>query len=225
MLTVSKQKDFKCVISYVLERLNSFNVDKLIPSFNNLPVDPYLKENYRFRRLSQFQISGDRLVQLPHRAMLQSKAYNPLLGNVKREYAELDQDLINLEDFQTLVLEFFEFCRRCTTSNEIDVHQIRITADQKLGNPAPEGIHRDGVDVIGIFCVDRDNITGGETHLYESREGTPVFVKVLSPGELLVVNDHQFLHFTTPIQARSPLGGVRDVFVLTNPGLSAAQNQ
>lgn len=224
MLTVSKQQGFNCTISYVLERLNSFNVAKLIPSFSQLPVDPYLKGDYRFRRLSHFQISHDRLTKLPHRAMLQSKTYNPLLGNVIREYAELDQDLVDLEEFQTLILEFFEFCRRCSISHEVDVHQIRITADQKVGNPAPEGIHRDGVDVVGIFCVNRDNITGGETHLYESKDRSPAFVKVLDPGELLVVNDHQFFHFTTPIQVQSAAGGVRDVFVLTCPGLPAAHN-
>lgn len=224
MLTVSKQQDLICTISYVLKSLKSFNVAKLIPSFTDLPVDPYLQGDYRFRRLSHFQIANSHLVKLPHGAMLQSKIYNPLLGDVKREYAELDRTLVNLEEFQTLVLEFFEFCRHCSTSNEVDVHQIRITANQHIGNPAPEGIHRDGVDMIGIFCVNRDNVIGGETHLYESKDNSLAFTKVLEPGELLVVNDRQFYHFTTPIQARSMAGGVRDVFVLTCPGLLAAQN-
>ncbi len=224
MLTGSKQQDLNCTISYVLDSLKFFNVAKLIPSFTHLPVDPYLKGDYRFRKLSHFQITHSHLVKLPHRAMLQSKAYNPLLGNVKREYAELDQALVNLEEFQLLILEFFEFCRRCSTSNKVDVHQIRITANQHVGNPAPEGIHRDGVDMIGIFCVNRDNIIGGETHIYQSKDYSLAFTKVLEPGELLVVNDRQFYHFTTPIQARSMTGGVRDVFVLTCPGLLAAQN-
>jgi hypothetical protein len=140
------------------------------------------------------------------------------LGDVAREYLELEDELIQLPDFQTLVLDFFEFCRHCSSSTEVGVHQIRITADQQMGNPAPEGIHRDGVDLIGIVCVNRDGIEGGETHLYPAKDRGPVFAKVLAPGELLVVNDHRFFHYTTPVQARSTRG-VRDVFVLTCPGL------
>jgi hypothetical protein len=222
MLTTPKEQDSNCTISYILERLNALDMAKLIPFFADLPIDPYLEGNYRFRRLSHFRISDHRLVQLPHTAMFQSKTYNSLLGNVVREYADLDPELINLPDFQALILEFFEFCQRCSTSNEVGVHQIRITADQGVGNPAPEGIHRDGVDIIGIICVNRDGVAGGETHLYESKDRSPVFTKVLNPGELLVVNDHQLFHFTTPIQARSPGAGVRDVFVFTCPGLPAS---
>jgi hypothetical protein len=222
MLITPKEQDSNCKISYILERLNDLDMAKLIPFFADLPIDPYLEGNYRFRRLSHFWISNGHLVQLPHTAMFQSKTYNPLLGNVVREYADLDPELVNLPDFRALILEFFEFCQRCSPSHEVGVHQIRITADQGVGNPAPEGIHRDGVDMIGIICVNRDGVAGGETHLSESKEGNPVFNKILNPGELLVVNDHQLFHFTTPIQARSPGAGVRDVFVLTCPGLPSS---
>lgn len=218
MLALPKQ-DFSCAIGYVLEHLNAFKVDRFIPFFDHLPRDPYLEGNYRFRRLSHFQMEGDRLVQLPHTAFFQSKAYNSLLGDVTREYEELKDELIQLPDFQTMVLEFFKFCQQCSPSNEIGVHQIRITADQQVGNPAPEGIHRDGVDVIGIICVNRQGILGGETHLYQKKDRGPVFAKVLSPGEFLIVNDRQFFHFTTPIQAEGAEPGVRDVFVLTCPGM------
>jgi hypothetical protein len=223
MLTLSQSQHSTCTISYVLECLNSLDADKFTRFFDNLPPDPYLEGNYRFRRFSHFKVSDGRLIQLPHIAFLQSKAYNPLLGDVTREYAELDNELINLKAFQMLVLEFFEFCRRCSSFDEIGVHQIRIRADENLGNPAPEGIHRDGVDLVGIACINREHISGGETHLYQSSHHTqdsqPVFTKILQPGELLVVDDRQFFHFTTPVKAQSPTGGFRDVFVFTCPGL------
>ncbi|HCF27855.1 MAG TPA: hypothetical protein DEV81_11805, partial [Cyanobacteria bacterium UBA11049] len=87
------------------------------------------------------------------------------------------------------------------------------------GNPAPEGIHRDGTDFIGIFSANRENIQGGETHLYIDKKEKPVFKKILHPGELLLVNDREFFHFTTPIKPTSDAQGVRDVFVLTCPSL------
>lgn len=219
MLTLPKTQDPNCTIDYVLERLNVSEVAKFIPFFENLPSDPYLEGNYRFRRFSHFQISDRQLIQLPHTVFFQSKAYNPLLGDVTREYLELEDELIQMPDFQALVLEFFNDCQRCSHSNEVGVHQIRITADRQLGNPAPEGIHRDGVDLVGIFCVNRDQIEGGETHLYPLNDHRPAFTKILNPGELLIVNDRQFRHFTTPIQSQAAQKGVRDVFVFTCPGI------
>lgn len=226
MLNLSQPQEFikpaaNCLASYVLEMLTAIHVEQFAPSFANLPADPYLEGNYRFRRLSHFKVVGDRLVKLPHRRLFQSKQYNPLLGDVIREYAELDDALVHLEDFQRLIWEFFQFCQLCSTSLEIGVHQIRTTASsEKLGNPAPEGIHRDGVDVVGIFSVDRDGISGGETHLYKTKDNSqPAFSKVLYPGEFLVFRDDQYFHYTSPVKVVGVEQATRDVFVLTCPGL------
>lgn len=226
MLNLSKLEEFvkpetHCLASYVLEMLTGIQVDAFKRSFAHLPEDPYLEGHYRFRRLSHFKVVGDRLIKLPHRRMFQSKQHNPLLGDVVREYSELEDDLIQLEDFQRLIWEFFQFCQLCSTSQEIAVHQIRTTASpQKLGNPAPEGIHRDGVDVVGIFSVDRNRIGGGETHLYQAKNAEqPVFSKQLNPGEFLVFRDAQYYHYTSPVNVLTVEQGTRDVFVLTCPGL------
>jgi hypothetical protein len=219
MLNLSKPQAFNCLASYVLEMVTAVDTAKLTPFFNDLPVDPYLTGGYRFRRLSHFQIADDCLVKLPHRRLFQSKKYNPLLGDVVREYEELDDRLVESEDFQKIVWEFFQFCQLCTGVNEVAVHQIRTTASaQQSGNPAPEGIHRDGVDLVGIFSVNRADIEGANTHLYKEKKGEPAFSKFLNPGEFLVFRDDQYFHYTTPIHSTAAQG-VRDVFVLTNPGL------
>lgn len=219
MFNLSKPREFNCLASYVLEMLTSIDVSKLTPFFAQLPVDPYLAGGYRFRRLSHFQIADDRLVKLPHRRLFQSSAYNPILGDVVREYEELDDRMIELADFQKIVWEFFQFCQLCTDTNEVAVHQIRTTASaEQTGNPAPEGIHRDGVDLVGIFSVNRSGIEGANTHLYKNRKDEPAFSKFLNPGEFLIFRDDQYFHYTTPIEATAAQG-VRDVFVLTSPGL------
>lgn len=216
---------FNCTTDYALETLNSIDLEKLEMFFENLPVDPYLDGGYRFRRLSRFQILDNQLFQLPHRHLFQTKNYNPLLGDVEREFAEMEPGLMKLEDFQRVCLEFFDFCRLCTPFNEIDVHQIRTVAlPGAIGHPAPEGIHQDGVDLVGIFCVTRRNIAGGLTSLYQTQEAAPIFTKILNPGELLVFNDKQFFHFTSKINAMGAEPGIRDVFVLTCPGLFPPEN-
>jgi hypothetical protein len=225
MLSISKQKEFakpkaSCIASYVLEMLTAIKVEPLQQFFDRLPVDPYLKGNYRFRRLSHFKVFENRLIKIPHCCLLQSKEYNPILGDVIREYPELDDALLQLENMQKLIWEFFQFCQTCSTSSEVAVHQIRTIASlQHVGNPAPEGIHRDGVDLVGIFAVNRKAIRGAETHLYKDKNSEPVFSKILNPGEFLVFKDNQYFHYTSPISAIGTEQGIRDVFVMTCPGL------
>jgi hypothetical protein len=219
MQTVSGSTELEYAFMFTFKKVNSVKLEKIKPFFKELPVDPYIKGNYRLRRLSRFTVSGDELIKLPHGYLYQGKEYNPVVGGIKREFEELDDALIKLDEFKHLVLAFSDSCKLHPEA-EIGIHQIRTTcSSNNYGNPAPEGIHKDGTDFIGIFSVDRDNIEGGETHLYTARREKPVFSKVLNSGELLLVNDHEFLHFTTPIKPALDGAGTRDVFVLTSPSL------
>lgn len=219
MQTLWGSPNLDYAISFALEKVDSIKLEEFKQFFVDMPIDPYIKGKYRSRRLSRFKIAGDNLIKLPHGYLFQPKEYNPLLGDIKREFAELDDQLIALDEFQKLVFEFSEYCK-IPPGIDIGVHQIRTSCSPaNFGNPAPEGIHRDGCDYIGIFAVDRHNIQGGETHLYKQKREKPMFNKVLKPGELLLVNDREFFHFTTPIKPIENSEGTRDVFVLTSPSL------
>ncbi|WP_413172202.1 2OG-Fe dioxygenase family protein [Anabaena azotica] len=219
MQQVSSVTELEYAFLFTLRKVNSINTEGFQPFFQNLPIDPYIKGKYRSRRLSRVTVAENKLIKLPHGHLFQSQAYNPLLGDIKREFAELEDALVELDIFRNLVLAFSDSCKLHPEA-EIGIHQIRTTCSPgHLGNPAPEGIHQDGTDFIGIFSVGRDNIQGGETHLYTAKKEKPVFNKILQPGELVVVNDHDFFHFTTPIKSENPAPGTRDVFVLTSPSL------
>ncbi|MBD2436808.1 2OG-Fe dioxygenase family protein [Nostoc sp. FACHB-110] len=219
MQKVWESTELEYAFLFTLRKVNSINPESFEPFFKNLPVDPYIKGNYRLRRLSRFTVSGNELIKLPHGYLFQSKSYNPLVGDIKREFSELEDSIVELDSFKKMVLAFSDSCKLHPEA-EIGVHQIRtICSPDNMGNPAPEGIHQDGTDFIGIFSVNRDNIQGGETHLYTAKKEKPVFSKVLNSGELLLVNDHDFFHFTTPIKPQTEGLGIRDVFVLTSPSL------
>ena len=221
MQELGTETELEYAFLFTLRKVNSINLEGFKPFFRNMPVDPYIKGNYNYRsrRLSRFTVSGNELIKLPHGYFFQSKEYNPLMGDLKREFAELDDALIELDIFRNLVLAFSDSCKLHPEA-EIGVHQIRIICSpDNFSNPAPEGIHQDGTDFIGIFSVDRDNIQGGETHLYTAKREKPVFSKVLNPGELLLVNDHEFFHFANPIKPQTDAEGSFDVFVLTSPSL------
>ncbi|AFZ56424.1 2OG-Fe dioxygenase family protein [Anabaena cylindrica FACHB-243] len=219
MQKVSYATELEYTFLFTLRKVNSINTEDFQTFFQNLPVDPYIKGKYRSRRLSRVIISENKLIKLPHGYLFQSRDYNSLLGDIKRDFAELEDALVELDIFKNLVLAFSDACKLHPEA-EIGIHQIRTTCSPgHLGNPAPEGIHQDGSDFIGIFSVARENIQGGETHLYTAKKEKPVFNKILQPGELVVVNDHDFFHFTTPIKSHNPEPGTRDVFVLTSPSL------
>jgi hypothetical protein len=201
---------------YKLQRLSSARTEVFSPFFANLPLDPYVQGTFRRRRFSRFQGEPEDLTRLEHKYFEQSSSVNKFAGGVKRDFAELEDDLVRLPEFQLLVSRFIDFSKIEPETTEIGIHQIRIVASpDQVGEPAPEGIHQDGFDFVGIFCISRENLVGAETHLYEHPSQAPIFAKELHPGEFVLVNDRKLYHFTTGIKPVGATEGTRDVFVMT----------
>lgn len=201
---------------YKLQRLSSARTEVFAPFFANLPLDPYIHGTFRRRRFSRFQGEPENLTRLEHKYFEQSSSVNKLAGGLKRDFAELEEDLVRLPEFQMLVSRFVDFSKIEPETTEIGIHQIRIVAStNQVGEPAPEGIHQDGFDFVGIFCISREHLLGAETHLYEHPSQAPIFAKELHPGEFVLVNDRKLYHFTTGIKPVGATEGTRDVFVMT----------
>lgn len=207
----------KADFEYRVEKLSHLHVEAFAPFFERLPRDPYVNGNYRRRRFSRFQGQPDRLTRLEHKYFEQSSTVNKLAGGIKRDFAELEDDLMNLPEFQRLVAVFIDAARIDPNAVEVGIHQIRIVAEAgQQGEPAPEGIHQDGFDFVGIFCLRRENVTGAETHLYTGpQQRPPLFAKELQPGEFVLVNDRSLYHYTSAVRPAGEGQGIRDVFVMT----------
>jgi hypothetical protein len=200
---------------YIIKNFNFLNIDKLRNHFTDLPVDIYLPGNYRYRRFSCLEVLHSKIIKLHNKPLLQEKTDNVLFGGVTRCYQDLNSSFLELEEFKYLVFKFIDYCNFGISNIKLEVHQIRIVcSDIKSGQPCPEGIHKDGHDFVGIFCVNRKNIQGGETQLHTCLNSLPVFIKILEPGELLVVNDQELFHFTTPISLKVLGEAFRDVLIL-----------
>jgi hypothetical protein len=211
-MSVLRTTDF----DYKLQRISHLHFAVFDPYFENLPLDPYVQGKFRLRRFSRFQGPPENLKRLEHKYFVQSAAVNKLAGGIKRDFAELDNELVALPDFQNLVAQFVDFSKIDPETTEIGIHQIRIVAAPNMtGEPAPEGIHQDGFDFVGIFCIKRENLIGAETHLYESPATPPIFAKELQPGEFVLVNDRRLYHFTSGMRPAGSGNGIRDVFVVT----------
>jgi hypothetical protein len=201
---------------YKFQRISNIHSSVFEPFFADLPLDPYIQGGFRRRRFSRFLGPPEHLTRLEHKYFEQTTSINKLAGGIKRDFPELAEELPHLPDFQMLVSRFVDFSKIEPETTEIGVHQIRIVASSgEVGEPAPEGIHKDGFDFVGIFCISRRHLLGAETHLHEHPTQPPIFAKELHPGEFVLVNDQRLYHFTTGMKPVGAGQGTRDVFVMT----------
>jgi hypothetical protein len=202
--------------TFVFETLPTTGLDDLRPFYERMPLDPYINGVFRRRRFAHFLGPAQALRRLPHMQFVQSKRVNPLVGDVRREFAEIEDGFIAMPALQTMVARFTEFMGIDSETREIGVHQIRILcAPEYDGSPAPEGIHQDGFDYIGIFCVDRHRIHGATTRIYPAKDQPPLFSRQLLPGEVVFANDRKVFHFAEQVQPSENAPGHWDLLVIT----------
>ena len=191
---------------------------EMAPTWNRLPRDEYLRDGgrYRFRRHSCFIYEGGHLRQVPHRAHWQPTEYNALHGGMERWFEPITAEVVQAPVWTRLlsgVSELFASARPVARWY-IEAHQFRIDTAEGIGRPTPEGAHRDGVDYVAVILVNRCNIRGGETRVFEAEGISGVRFTMREPWSALLLDDARVIHETTPIQADGP-GGVRDTLVLT----------
>lgn len=186
--------------------------------WEGLPRDPYLKDGgrYRFRRHSSFEIKGDAVAIVPHRAHWQSVDYNALHGGIERWFEPSQAQLTSNPTWQSLLLGLAHVLNGVKQVNTwfVEAHQFRIDTTDGIGRPTPEGAHRDGVDFVAVFLLNRVGIKGGETRIFDAKGSAGLRFTLSEPWSLLLMNDERMIHESTPIQ---PLGphGYRDTLVLT----------
>jgi hypothetical protein len=186
--------------------------------WQDMPRDPYLKDGgrYRFRRHASYMASGSELKMAPHRAHWQSLDYNALHGGIERWFEPITQALENDLRWQSVIKNTAGLLSslKPVTTWFIEAHQFRIDTSDGIGRPTPEGAHRDGVDFVAVFLIDRHNIKGGETRIFEVNTSAGLRFTLTEPWSVLLMNDERMIHETTPIQPTKP-HGYRDTLVLT----------
>ena len=190
----------------------------LLPSWDDLRPDAYLKDGgrYRKRRHSCFIAEGDELRQVPHRMHWQSLDYNALHGGMQRWFEPMATTVVAQPVWSKLLLALAHTCTARMPSPRwcIEAHQFRIDTADGLGRPTPEGAHRDGVDFVAVLLVARAGIKGGETRVFEAAGPDGQRFTLGEPWSMLLLDDARVIHESTPIQ---PVGdyGYRDTLVLT----------
>jgi hypothetical protein len=191
---------------------------ELTQFWEGLPRDPYLRDGgrYRFRRHASYEIKGGSLAIAPHRAHWQSVNYNALHGGIERWFEPSQNQLTSSPAWQSLLLGLAHILNGVKQVNTwfVEAHQFRIDTTDGIGRPTPEGAHRDGVDFVAVFLLNRVGIKGGETRIFEAGGSAGLRFTLTQPWSLLLMNDERMIHESTPIQPIGP-HGYRDTLVLT----------
>lgn len=199
------------------QRLPGIDLSAFSRSFDLLNPDPHIDGNFRLRSYSRFTGHPLHLKRLSHQQFVQSSDINSMYGDVSRDFAALDESLIVLPQFEQMVHTIARFFGFNPYKTVLGIHQIRIVcSSQQQGLPVPEGIHKDGFDLIALCCINRQGVFGAETSLYRTPEGEPVYSCTMQPGDIIYCNDRRLYHYTSPIQpASDDIEGFRDMFVVT----------
>lgn len=185
-----------------------------------LPPDAYLKDGgrYRSRRHSCFVVDGEQVQAVTHRAHWQPLEYNALHGGMQRWFEPMESDTVALPVWTRLLQRLGEAASafRGTQAWYTEAHVFRIDTTDGIGRPTPEGAHRDGVDLVAVFMVERHGIKGGESRVFEANGPAGQRFTLREPWSLLLLDDARVIHESTPIQpAQGDVLGWRDTLVVT----------
>ncbi|MBB5190190.1 hypothetical protein HNQ50_000912 [Silvimonas terrae] len=192
-------------------------------SWDDLVLDEYMADGGKYRRrrhatLSMAAGEATFCVQ-PHRPHYQSLEYNPLNGGVARHYQPVTEAVLQspvLAHLMAAGSQVFGTIRPGTTW-QVEMHQFRITADgSNVGQPTPEGMHRDGVDFVLMVLINRQNVQQGVSTVQDPAGKHLQTFTLIEPLDMAVVNDERVRHGVSPIrpEAAGQLA-VRDILVLT----------
>jgi hypothetical protein len=193
-------------------------------AWSDLPPDNFLKDggHYRRRRHSCFVVDGGAVTQVPHRAHWQPLEYNALHGGMQRLFEPIAPAVTAQPVWTQLLLWLGNVCSALKGVQPwfVEAHQFRIDTTDGIGRPTPEGAHRDGVDMVAVFLVDRQNIKGGETRVFDVEGPNGQRFTLTEPWSVLLLDDARVIHESTPIQPLAQIGSspqdcFRDTLVVT----------
>lgn len=185
-------------------------------SFDKLNKDNYYKSE-RYRNFSLVDIETNNYKLIGNLKFYQSSYLNNINGNIIRNYENINKTLLKNKFLKKLILDFKNVVKFHYNyePNMIKIHQIRVCIDNNNKFIVPEGIHNDGYNCIGIFCVNRENITGGKNVIYDN-EKNKLYNNILNPGDFLIFNDNNLLHDVEDIKnVYKGKKGYRDVLIFT----------
>ncbi|WP_338768787.1 2OG-Fe dioxygenase family protein [Nocardia vulneris] len=188
-------------------------------------------EQYRRRAYQCFQLDLTRLSTDGPAALtaidqpppyVQSEPVDPVAGGIARRFKLIPPEHPATEPAKQiaatvarLLTAYGVLSAAATPDCLVDAHYMRLIAP---GDPAPEGKHRDGLIAGSAHLIQRTNVSGGVSAIYDRYDpdrGLRSFV-LEDPLDSYVFDDERVLRYTSPITVTDPAAGagLRDVLLI-----------
>lgn len=263
-----KELELSHFLYEAIDASSFIDVKSWSPFFDLIPVDPYIKEGYRYKAIAWFRVKHDKadaieaidahiaavnelsgmreeeskkylsiskptwhseetgysVWNLPQYAMQQSIKYNPVHGDIRREYPRISDAIINSQDFHRLLIHYASFFGWSDAIVLVQFQRVDCLVN-RIGQPTVEGFHQDGNRHVGMLVVNRDNITAdsGVSQYVMDDNGKKtdelIFDEVIPPGTLIYWNDKRVWHYGSELKVadvnRNGGRGVRDIIIMS----------
>jgi hypothetical protein len=200
--------------------LDAATCQRWATQWDALPPDTHLRDGgrYRRRRHSCFVVENDLVSAVPHRAHWQPVEYNALHGGFLRWFEPMVAEMTADPAWTSLLQRLARVASTLRGPRKwyVEAHPFRIDCTDGIGRPTPEGAHRDGVDLVAVVLVNRHNVKGGETRVFETNGPQGLRFTLTESWSALLLDDERVIHESTPIQPLdNSMPGWRDTLVLT----------
>ena len=183
--------------------------------WEDMPPDNYLKDKaiYRFRRLHYFYVHPTKgeVLPLPSRAFFQPEEDNSYTGGMHRKYEPfLERTFRNRFLHELIKFSFWQSPAAADQALinqpwEVDVHLVRIISFAgQTGEPTPEGIHRDGGDCGFVYLMNRKNVTGAVSTVYDNDRNPLERHTLMNPMDAMFFWDPHVLHSVSSMHPENP---------------------
>jgi hypothetical protein len=156
--------------------------------------------------------------------MQQSIKYNPVHGDMRRQYPRIGEAIISSPDFRKLLVHYASFFGWSDAIVLVQFQRVDCLAG-RLGQPTVEGFHQDGNRHVGMLIVNRNNITpdSGVSQYAMDDNGKKaeelIFDAVIPPGQLIYWNDKRVWHYGSELKVEDASvnggRGVRDIIIMS----------
>ncbi len=192
-------------------------------AWHDMPVDDYMADGGRYRRRRHAVFIARHgqpdIQRAPDRPHYQSREYNTLNGGIPRHFAQVLPATTQTHSFRTILRFSRALFDQLSPGQDwdIEMHQFRIESSRDtVGQPTPEGLHRDGVDYVLVLLIERINIESGVTTIHGLDKSLLGSFTLAHPLDAALVHDRKVYHGVTAVTPIDPaLPAHRDVLVLT----------
>lgn len=224
LLPTLRQQGFAVLDASAVCALSGCSLPELLalsPFWDDLPPDLHLKDGgrYRRRRHSCCVVESAELRPVPHRPHWQPLEYNALHGGMHRRFEPIAPEMLARPAWSRLLQWLGQVASAMRVAQPwfVEAHPFRIDTTDGIGRPTPEGAHRDGVDLVAVFLVQRQGVKGGETRVFDAEGTAGQRFTLDEPWSLLLLDDARVIHESTPIQPLTAglASAHRDTLVIT----------